>query len=335
MRMFNCLLIFLALSFSCKREPAANPNLLTYIKAASSRQIELIAKSPEIGKAAEKLIERMATDPELLQAGERLLAPLLSSPKIAAGGSSIITKVQEDPEFIREIQTLMTNNPNSTPDQIGALMEKRIEKIVEQEAFQKVMEDFVRQLAAKPEVAKQVESLQQEMIKIESPDLSQYDALITRKMIELNNGVLPANEKEVNVVFEKLMTLEKGSLFYKKFFESPVVQKSFTQATIKILQDKDLTVALIQSTEALLAEPTITKKLAATILVLTGEDPSAETLKTEMEHLLEEPLLETQLAYLLGELNKENSRSILKTALQTLVKDPSFQEMFADSFLKD
>ena len=335
MRIFNCFLIFLALSFSCKRESAADPNLRTYIRAASLRQMKLGATSLEASKAAGQLIERMAADPELILAGQRLLIPLLSSPKIATAGASIITALQEDPRFIGDIQTLVKNNPNSTPAQIGELMQKRIENIFEQEAFQKAMAEFVNQLADKPQVATQLKMLTQEMLKIEAPALSQDDALMTQKMRELNNGALPNNEQEVNLAFEKLMTPEKGSLFYKKVFEAPFVQKSFTLATIKILEEKDLADALIQSMEVLLVEPTITKKLMGTMLALTGENPSAEGFQTALQHLLEEPQIETQIASLIGELNKEGPRSILSTALQTLAKDPSFQVMFADSFLKD
>jgi hypothetical protein len=302
------------------------PRLLTEVDARAAKAAGGTAVEAEM----DATLEAVAKDPALAAAGEALLAKLGQAPEVAQVGGAIVAKLGESKEMIALMQKLAAENPGATPDELGAIVGKRVDAATSGPAFDKAFDDAFEVLLAKPAVSGAFDRfgtavannthMTKALHDVVSTGLT--DAEATKRLTVLNSGAFPDKSRATDLLLEHAFTEARFEAFFVELFRLDATRRHLAVALTKLMKSPTVLDRVAKAVGTIMTDPGFEKAAMAVMMTMLSDNPTTEGIAAGLTPILSSPATEAALVALIdGALADPGLQAIGDQAVAAIASD--------------
>ncbi len=260
--------------------------------------------SPVVAKALEELFAAVGADPAVAKAGASLMSGLGEDPRLQPGFGKILESLGGQPVMQLMVKKMMHDHPTATPDQIGALMEKRVSGVLDgkvyDQAFNKAFDRFLK----RPEINALFNTFAEKVVR--NPETTELisatlgnDTVEKKwrdKLLQLNGGSLPDKQRATDLLAQQMLSLERVSEWYARIYTLPALKRETAIGVAKLLDSAAFHRITGDLVAGLVGDAAFQQRAVDGMVTLLGEAPTGEALERAIGRLLDVPIVSTQLA---------------------------------------
>jgi hypothetical protein len=330
----HCLLVvtLLGLAGGCRRVEVDSERLNKLIDAHATTALE----TAPVKKSLDDLFAAVAADPQVSKAGNGILAAIGEDKRLQPAFAHLIQLLGQHPAMQTAVRKIMKEHPRAKPEEIGALMEKRMSSIFDGPrfniAFEKAFEGFMK----RPEIASQLQAFGQAVVhnRRMASFLSSTFSGVTegpwkKRLIELNGGTLPDKERATELLANELFSSERLARWYVQVYTLPTTKRETAAGVAKLLEAPSFRRLTSDLVVALVSDATFQRRAIDGMGVLLADTGGDAALEKAIAALLDVPVVSTAVAtWMKGLLADPELGKIGDGMLSKIVDAPEMQASF-------
>jgi hypothetical protein len=261
-------------------------------------------ETPAVEKSLDNLWALVGADPRVGKSGSALLAALGEDPRLQPGFQRIVADLGKQPVVLQLVRKLMREHPGANPDQIGELVEKRINGVLEGPMFDRVMNKAMGRFLKRPDISSLLDTFGEKVAR--NPHISEvFSSTLSGRVIEdkwrdrlvaLNGGSLPDRARATDLVAAEMFSTERLSKWYVKLYSLPATRREVAAGTARLLDAPAFRRVTADLVASLVGDAGFQKRAIEAMNVLLADAPTDATLENAIARLLDVPVVSKALA---------------------------------------
>jgi hypothetical protein len=264
------------------------------LEAVLDKRVDEVMARPAIDRAFEQMLESVADDKALGEQAEGLMSELGDAPEIASRAAAIEEAIGEAPQMTALAVRLMAENPNASPEQIGALagdyisrqldsplfdraLERAIDHFLEQAALKAAFDEFGDVTSNNPHV---VRSLSQALRSVDEDKLE-------KRLTELNGGSKPDHARTIELLETHAFTVDRIERLMLDWIGLSETREEVRRLAGELLQAPAFRGHVLRLFSQLLSDSAFQHGLETSFVLLLEPNPDSDVLVREFGRVLE------------------------------------------------
>jgi len=273
------------------------------LAAALDAQSNAALETLEVKRALDELWSGL-DGKSLGKRGEALMAALGEDARVGAAAGRLMEKIGALPQLKAIVAQLMRANPRATPDEIGALVEKRISAVVDGPLFSRASDKAIGRLLKRPEIAGALDGFGRtvahhpEVAKVTAAALAEvdFDRVWRQRLASLNGGKVPDRQRATELLSSEISSTGRLAGWYAKVYRLPVLKREVERALGRLLDAPSFRRATTTAVAAIVADAQVERgALDFMALAISAAPPSEEALERGLSAILDAPVVATAL----------------------------------------
>lgn len=292
--------VFLALfSLGCQKHVQLDG---PYFREQLEQRASAALATPPAQRALDELFEGVAADPQASQSGQRLLSALGADPGLQPVFGQLIADLGQSPVVQRMVRDVMREHPAASPDEVGALVEKRIGAIVDGPVFDKAFDSAFETVLQQRDVRAVMQQLEAKVgahsrsALRDTLDRRLTDTTVHDKIVRWNGGSVPEPRKATSIVLDRLFTAERLALWYAQLYRLPAFKRELVVGCAQALETTSFKRMTTELVATLFANDAFRKRVYDGMLVLFQPKSSDQRVEAAVRALVGEPVVASALA---------------------------------------
>jgi len=283
MRTLTCLAVVACL-VGCEKRSAServrlDPGLLFSVQA---RVNDVLAR-PTVDKAFDTYFDGVFADPQLAPIGEQLATSLASDPKVMGPAQKLLEDMQKSPAMQRLVLDLMKANPHATPDEIGEMVGKHVEKTFASPKVNASFQAIGTELMKRLDTHDALKPLGDRIDRVITED---YEEKWSQRVIDLNGGSTPSPRAATQLMLDH--ALEGKRL--EKFLVATLTNKTLRVQSARLVARTLSLPAVAQELRSVVADlaqdPAIQKQVTELFELMLASQPNDDAIVAKLREIL-------------------------------------------------
>jgi hypothetical protein len=283
MRTLTCLAVVACL-VGCEKSSSSDrvridPGLMYSVQA---RFNEVIAK-PSVDKAFDLYFDGLFADPALVPVGEQLATSLASDPKVMGAATKFLEDMQKSSGMQRLVIDLMKANPRATPDEIGEMVGKHIEKTFSSPklnaSFQVIGTELIRRLDTH-------DALKPLGDRIDRAISDDYEVRWSKRIIELNGGSTPSPRVATQLILDHALEARRLEKFLLAVLTNKTVRGQSARLVARTLSLPSVAQELRAVVADLAQDPVVQQQVMELFDLLLANVPDVDAIAAKLREML-------------------------------------------------
>jgi hypothetical protein len=295
--------------------------------------------TPVVEKALDELVAAISADPRVGKAGNGIMTALGDEPRLQPSFAHMVAMFAQQPAMLQMVRKLMREHPRATPEQIGALMEKRIGSVFEGPKFDRAFGKAFDKFWKRPELSslmstfgtKVVRNPQMAQLLSTTLDSGAVEAKWRDRLVALNGGSVPDRQHATELLADQIFSTDRVSKWYAKMYTLPATKREVATGVARLLEAPAFRRLTGDMVVALVGDPEFQKRAVDGMAVLFGDTVSDEALEGAIGRILDAPIVSTALAkWMKGLMDDRELGAIGGDLLRSMVAAPEVRASFAE-----
>jgi hypothetical protein len=261
-------------------------------------------ETPAVEKSLDDLWAAVGADPRVGKSGGAILNALGEDPRLQPGFQRIVADLGQQPVVLQLVRKLMREHPGANPDQIGALVEKRMNGVLDGPTFDRVMNKAMGRFLKRPDISSLLDTFGEKVAR--NPHISEvFSSTLSGPLIEdkwrdrlvtLNGGSLPDRQRATDLVADEIFSTQRLSKWYVKLYSLPATRREVAAGTARLLDAPAFRRVTADLVASLVADREFQKRAVEAMNVVLADAPTDAMLENAIARLLDVPVVSTALA---------------------------------------
>src|SRR5262245_56181691 len=236
-------------------------------------RIEALHESPEVKKALDELVGSMAAAPSIAGAGQRLMAAIGAEPGLQPAAAALVGELVKQPAVLQLVQRLMREQPGATPDQIGAIVERRLSAVTDGLQFDKAFDKAFEALLMRPDLQTLRRTLDDRIGKsrhlasaVEAIDGRALESKWKAKILAQNGGAVPDRARAVDILLDLAFSIERLTRWYVGVYFSPTLKQELAAGMSTLIDFSSFRRITVEAVVGLVSDFTFQKRAIEAIV---------------------------------------------------------------------
>jgi len=296
-----------------------------------TERVARVMSEPATTAGFDDLVNALGADPTLRERGTALLGSLAEDPAIAKAATAMMAELQSAPALQRAVTEIMAANPDTSPDQIGDLVGKRVEATWSSPPIGIAWLHSWNRLRAKLTLG--------QLSALVGPGLSgRMERYFTtnedrwgERVIALNGGAMPSAERAVEIYLEHAWSEDRMRRFARDALANQAFRRELIATTQRLLALPAVQRELRTAAATLIADPAVQHAAIELLGLLLSTAPAPAAVEQALDRLLLPVPVTTALNKMLAGIVAEPTvPTILVDAFDHLAADPQLTATIHD-----
>jgi hypothetical protein len=332
----RCLMLVTVVGLvGCRRVEVDSARLDKLIDAHANSALE----TAPVKKSLDDLFASVSADPRVSKSGNALLGAIGDDKRLQPAFAHLIELLGQHAAMQAMVKRLMLEHPGAKPEEIGALMEKRMSKIFDGPMFNIAFEKAFERFMKRPEIASQLQAFGEAVVK--NPRMARFisstfssgvtEGKWRKRLIELNGGSVPDRERATDLLANELFSAERMARWYVKVYSLPATRREAANGVAKLLDAPAFRRLTSDLVVALVGDADFQKRAIDGMGVLLEDKPSDAALEKAITALLGVPVAATAIGtWMKGLMSDPELATIGDGMLKSIVEAPEMRAGFAE-----
>lgn len=307
----------------------------SFLTSEIERRSEAAVAKPSVELRLNQLFMEAFGDPALSGRGDALFAKLGSAPELEADLGAVQEEITKLPALGKLARQVAAENPGASPEQIGELVGKKVEGVSESPEFDRAFDRAFQRLLERPAVhgvfqrfGEKIMANEQMQAGIRSVlDTRATDAVLQRRIVELNGGAFPDKGQATRLLLDHAFTEARLEQHYVELFSLPVMRKSIAAAGAEILASPAFERHSRAILVILLRDAAFRQGLVDAFGALLEHGKDEQAMQATLERVLVTPHVERALVQFISELLDDPELQVLgNRALGSISADAEYKK---------
>jgi hypothetical protein len=302
------------------------------LEAMLDKRVDEVTARPTIDRAFEQLLEGVFNDNALGEQAESLMSELGDASEIAPHVAAIEDAIGQAPGMSALVARLMSQNPNATPEQLGALAEAHVSRQIDSpavdQALDRVIERFFEQPAlnaafdelgtAISENPHVLRSLSQSLRSLEEDKLQQ-------RLTQLNGGSMPGPARTMELLATHAFSADRIERLMLDWVELSETREELRRLVRELLREPAFRRHVLRLFSDLLSDRAFQNGLQSSFALLLEANPDPDAMARELSRALDTQRTTTSCTNFVTALTRDPELQVIgDRCLARLTASPGF-----------
>jgi hypothetical protein len=283
MRTLTCLAVVACLVGCEKRSASERVRLDPGVLFSVQARVNDVLARPNVDKAFDTYFDGVFADPQLAPIGAQLETSLASDPKVMGPAQKLLEDMQKSPAMQRLVLDLMKANPHATPDEIGEMVGKHIEKTFASPklnaSFQTIGTELMKRLDTH-------DALKPLGDRIDRAITEDYEEKWSQRIIDLNGGKTPTPAVATRLILDHALEAKRLEKFLVALLTNKTVRSQSAKLVARTLSLPAVAQELRSVVADLAQDPAIQKQVTDLFELMLSNQPDEDAIIAKIREML-------------------------------------------------